>query len=93
MRFERRSDLVPQRDRAALESAVGRFGAVGSMVLLGRQPGEEPELPDFSELPGAYAAATTLPDDLGTIVQALAEWPEQIEAVFSLARAALCAPL
>ena len=93
VRFERRSDLVPPRDRAALEAAVGRFGAVGSMVLLGGQPGEEPELPDFSELPGVYAAATTLPDDLGTIVQALAEWPEQIEAVFSLARAARCAPL
>ena len=91
VRYERRSDLVPQRDRAALESAVGRFGAVGSMVLLGRQPGEEPELPDLSALPGVYAAATTLPDDLGTIVQALAEWPEQIEAVFSLARAARCA--
>ena len=93
VRYERRSDLVPQRDRAALESAAGRFGAVGSMVLLGRQPGEEPDLPELSSLPGVYAGATALPDDLGTIVQALAEWPEQIEAVFSLARAARCAPL
>ena len=93
VRYERRSDLVPERDRAALEAAVGRFGAVGSMVLLGRQPGEEPKLPDLSALPGVYAAATTLPDGLGAIVQALAERPEQIEAAFSLARAPRCAPL
>ena len=84
VRFERRSDLVPQRDRAALESAVGRFGAVGSMVLLGGQPGEEPELPDLSALPGVYAGATRLPDDLGTIIHVLAEWPEQIETLFQL---------
>ena len=93
VRYERRSDLVPQRDRAALESAVGRFGAVGSMILLGRQPGEEPEPLDPSALPGVYAGTTTLPDGPGTIVHALAGWPQQIEAVFSLARAAWCAPV
>ena len=73
VRYERCSDLVPQRDRAALESAVGRFGAVGSMVLLGGPPGEEPELPDLSALPGVYAGATTRHDRP-------CEWPEQIEA-------------
>jgi urease accessory protein UreH len=84
VRFERRSDLVPARDRTALEAAVGAHGAVGSLLLLGG--GAEAPL-DISSAPGVYAGASSLPDDIGWIVHALGEWPEQMSQPFDAARA------
>lgn len=83
VRFERRSDLVPERDRDALESAVGRFSAVGSIVLVGDglEGFTSPERSD------AYAGTSPLPDALGAIVQVLGAWPEQVEAVLGATRA------
>ena len=75
VRFERRSDLVPARDRAALEAAVGGYGAVGSLLVLGG--GIEP-LEAAADSAGTYAGASTLPNGLGRILQALGEWPEQV---------------
>src|SRR5690606_31176241 len=75
VRFERRSELVPARDRSALEATVCGFGAVGSLLVLGAAD----SLPaDVAAVPGTYTGATTLPDGVGWTVQALGDWPEQV---------------
>lgn len=40
----------------------------------------------IANVPGVYAGASTLPDGLGWIEQALGEWPEQVGAVLESAR-------
>jgi urease accessory protein len=77
-RYEERCNLRLPEDREAIDAALGGYGVLGTLILVGFDAWPIPGC-----APDVYAGMTKLPNDAGVLVRALGERVEPVQQLLA----------